>query len=205
MVSVDISKYRGKRVALAFSGGKESILLLELCRENLLDVTLVNVQTRSFSWPEHLRYLSSFRPLTITTKHDWQWLSEHREMLFPKTSPQRNRWFSQVQRYGIDHYARKNNIDVVLWGRRHEENTVKATEYTHNGYLVSHPICNMQRSDVFAEIKKRKLELSPLYQYPDSDRRGVHMWVTRQDEPPWGVIESIEPEIYKEAKQWNLV
>lgn len=198
-----LKSLQGKRIALAFSGGKDSMLCKLMLEESQVKFDLLHARTKGCEWPEHNRYVDAFNPVVFETNHDCEWLSKHKEMLFPSSSKLRNRWFAAVQRRGVNALAIAGKYDVVVWGRRHQENTVKADRYSLNGYEVVHPIAGLKTVDVFSLLSG--IDLSPLYEYPDAKRRGVHRWVTRQDDPPWSVIQRIEPSIFEEASRWKLV
>lgn len=192
------------RVALAFSGGKDSLLLYCMLRESGIQFDLLHARTRGCDWSCHVTYVDEFRPIVFQTHHDIAWIVENPEMLFPKCSKLRNRWFAAVQRRGVNSLALRGKYDVVLWGRRHQENTVKAKRYKLNGYDVCHPIAELKTPEVWSRLAQYGIDRSPLYDLPDSSRRGVHRWVTRQDDPPWSVIRKYEPSIFEEACRCGL-
>lgn len=98
-VKADIRKQtNGKKVAFCWSGGKDSIVLADICRQ--LDITDCMFAYTELEYPEFLGWCLSNMPEgceTISTGQDLDWLARHPEMIFPK-GKELNAWYAGVQR-----------------------------------------------------------------------------------------------------------
>lgn len=209
---------QARKPLLAFSGGKDSLVLLHSIHRLGFDIPWVAVRTAELDWPQHLVYLEKHRAACpdarfVTTRHTIAWLSEHRKYLFPTDSRIRNEWFRMVQRSGCQGFARRYGADLLIWGRRDQENTVKADVYDLSGVLQAAPLRDWDTLDIWAYIFEHQLEVSPLYGLPNAQERGVHRWNTRRPcatEPdPWRTIAEYAPEVaraavahFPEVSQW---
>lgn len=207
LADLDRLRHQSARPLLAFSGGKDSLLLRLACQEIGWQMPSVFARTQDLEWPQHLAYVDGFAnvraeivPLTFS------WLAEHPAMLFPADSRTRNRWFDLVQRGAVRRAAARCGADMVLWGRRNQENTVRADVYRLDSHLVAAPLRRWRTDEVLAELAGRGIPLSPLYNLPLAQERGVHRWPTRRPcaaEPdPWATVARYAPAVVREAAHY---
>ena len=94
-------KTKGKKAAYAWSGGKDSLVLGELCqRAGITPCILVicNLEYKAF-----IEWLEGHKPpelSIINTGQDMKWLFSHLQMLFPQDSKFAARWFCPAQGAG---------------------------------------------------------------------------------------------------------
>lgn len=199
---------KSRKPLLAFSGGKDSLALLHSIQRLGFDVPWVVVRTAELDWPQHLAYLEKHRGMSsgsriVIKPYTIAWLAEHRRYLFPTNSRIRNAWFGMVQRSGCKDESQRYGADLLIWGRRDQENTVKADVYESAGILQAAPLRDWDTLDVWAYIFEHRLDVSPLYGLPNAKERGVHRWNTRRackSEPnPWRTIVEHAPEVAQKA------
>lgn len=109
----------GKKAAYAWSGGKDSLVLGEMCRR--ADITECMIGICNLEYPEFLTWIQEHKPENLeilNTGQDMGWLEEHKDMLFPADSKAASRWFSIVQHRAQAKYYKAHDLDLILLGRR---------------------------------------------------------------------------------------
>jgi|AATF01.1.fsa_nt_gi GMP synthase, PP-ATPase domain/subunit len=87
-------KAKGKKAAYAWSGGKDSLVLGEICqRAGITPCVLVicNLEYKAF-----IEWVDEHKPpelSVINTGQDMKWLAAHPHMLFPQDSKYASQWF----------------------------------------------------------------------------------------------------------------
>lgn len=74
----------GKKTAYAWSGGKDSLVLGEICR--MAGVTDCMLAVCDLEYPAFMNWIQEHKPVQleiINTKQNMEWLIKHPEMLFP--------------------------------------------------------------------------------------------------------------------------
>lgn len=103
-------KTKGKKAAYAWSGGKDSLVLGEICRRaGITPCVLVisNLEYKAFT-----EWVEGHKPpelSIINTGQDIKWLANHLQMLFPQDSKFAARWFQIVQHRGRQNIIRSRN------------------------------------------------------------------------------------------------
>ena len=188
---------KGKKVAYAWSGGKDSIVLAELCRQARVTLSMCGIC--DLEYPAFEKWIRDHAPegcVIINTKQDIKWLANHQGMLFPQNSQKAARWFSIVQHRAQQKFFEDNELDAIILGRRKADgNYVGANSvYTNRmGVTRYSPMADWKHEDVLAYIHYFKLELPPIYDWKNGYLCGTHPWPARQ----WtGSIENGWREIY---------
>ena len=112
-------KTRGKIAAYAWSGGKDSLVLGELCRQ--AGISLCVLVICNLEYPAFIEWVNAHKPpelSIINTGQDIKWLAAHPQMLFPQNSKYASMWFQIVQHRGQSKYYKENHLDMLLLGRR---------------------------------------------------------------------------------------
>ena len=113
------AKTKGKKAAYAWSGGKDSLVLGEICRRAGISscvLVISNLEYKAFT-----QWVEDNKPpelSIINTGQDMKWLVAHSHMLFPQDSKYAAQWFHIVQHRGQAKYYKENNLDILLLGRR---------------------------------------------------------------------------------------
>lgn len=195
----------GRRCAIAWSGGKDSIALAELCRE--AGVTDGVIVVCDLEYPAFTRWVADHRPVgvdVINTGLDLRWLGDHPDMLFPSSSKTSVKWFAKVQWAGQAQYQREKNLDVLCLGRRAQEGNMTGTDgvYESSGVLRFSPLVHWRFEDVIAFLRLRGIALPPFYGWPRGWNVGTGPWAKRKaptHEQAWREIDAIDRTIVEAA------
>lgn len=198
----------GKKAAYAWSGGKDSLVLGELCRmAGIAPCVLVRCD---LEYPAFLEWLEAHKPPELTvlnTGQGMEWLTAHPEMLFPKESRIAAQWFRIVQHRGQTRYYRENQLDILLLGRRRADGNYVGKGgnlYTdRQGVTRYSPLADWTHEQVLAFLHYHRLEMPPIYEWKNGFVCGTHPWPARQCtgslENAWSEIHEIDPSIVEGA------
>ncbi len=202
---------RTERLAYAWSGGKDSVVLGYLAeRAGVRECVLV---ITDLEYPEFLGWATDNMPQdleVVNTGQDLPWLAKHPAMLFPMEAQTAARWFRVVQHTGQRDYFRKHGLDGLLLGRRWADGNYTGPKgevryQNREGVTRISPIANWTHEDVLASIAWFDLPLAPNYGWPRGFRVGTGPWPARQwcgtVERGWREVYAIDPEIVREASR----
>lgn len=192
-------KSKGKKAAYAWSGGKDSLVLGDICRRaGITSCVLVicNLEYKAF-----IEWVKLHKPpelSIINTGQDMKWLVAHQQMLFPQESKVASQWFQIVQHRGQAKYYREQRLDILLLGRRKADGNYvgKGNNIYTNGHGVTRysPLSDWTHEQMLAYILYYKLEMPPIYGWKNGYLCGTHPWPARQ----WtGSVENAWAEIYE--------
>lgn len=201
----------GKKAAYAWSGGKDSLVLGEICRRSGITpcvLVICNLEYKAFTeWVEENKppELS-----VINTGQDMKWLAAHPNMLFPQDSKFASQWFQIVQRRGQTKYYKERSLDMLLLGRRKADGNYvgKGDNIYTNGQGVTRysPLSDWTHEQILAYIHYYKAPMPPIYGWKNGYVCGTHPWPARQRteniENAWAEIYEIEKEIVIEAAEY---
>ncbi|WP_206458687.1 phosphoadenosine phosphosulfate reductase domain-containing protein [Anaerovorax sp. IOR16] len=200
----------GKKVAYAWSGGKDSVVLGAICEsvgiENCV-IGLCNLEYAAF-----VEWVSKNKPMkctVINTGQDLEWLKSHPNMLFPQDSGTAAKWFSIVQHRAQKKYYKENKLDMLLLGRRKADGNYvgrKSNIYTDGkGITRFSPLADWKHEHILAFIHYFKLPLPPFYDWENGFKCGTHPWAARQHtqskEIGWKEVMTIQPDLVNAKKQ----
>lgn len=199
---------RGRRAALAWSGGKDSLAVEHITRLAGIDRAVLAICEMEF--PEFLAWVTDHMPPGLTvysTGQDLHWLRDHPKMLFPQ-GDLGARWFSIVQHRGQERYFKENNLDVLILGRRRSDGNYVGPKGANiygnaRGIVRYSPLADWPHEAVFALIAREKMSLPPCYSWPRGFQVGTGSWPARQwtrdldhgFEEVW----TIDPDVVREA------
>ena len=193
------AKTEGKKAAYAWSGGKDSIVLGEICR--LAGIKACVLVISDLEYKAFTQWVEDNKPpelSVINTGQDMKWLAKHQQMLFPQDSKYASQWFHIVQHRGQEKYYKEKNLDMLLLGRRKADgNYVGKSDniYTNaQGITRYSPLSEWTHEQILAYIHYYKLSLPPIYEWKNGYLCGTHPWPARQ----WtGSIENAWKEVYE--------
>lgn len=205
------NKTKGKKVAYAWSGGKDSLVLGEICRRAGISpcvLVICNLEYKAFTeWVEGKKppELS-----IINTGQDIKWLADHPEMLFPQDSKIAARWFQIVQHRGQTKYYKEHGLDMLLLGRRRSDGNYVGNGdniYTNSlGITRYSPLSEWTHEQVLAYIHYHNIEMPPIYSWKNGYLCGTHPWPARQwtdgIRNAWNEIYEIDNSIVREAAEY---
>lgn len=168
------AKTKGKKAAYAWSGGKDSLVLGEICRRAGISscvLVISNLEYKAFT-----QWVEDNKPpelSIINTGQDIKWLVTHPHMLFPQDSKYAAQWFHIVQHRGQAKYYKENNLDMLLLGRRRADgNYVGKGDniYTNSqGVTRYSPLSDWTHEQVLAYIHYYNLAMPPIYDWTNND------------------------------------
>lgn len=200
----------GKKTAYAWSGGKDSLVLGDICIKAGVEDCMIGLC--NLEYPAFLHWVESHKPNTCTvinTRQDLEWLAKHPEMLFPQNSQLAARWFSIVQHAAQRKYYRENNLEVLLLGRRRADGNYvgkQSNTYTDSKGITRYsPLADWKHEHILAYLHYYKIPMPPIYGWKNGYKCGTHPWPARQHtettENGWDEVFAIEPAL-AEAKAY---
>ena len=153
----------GKRAAYAWSAGKDSLVLGEICEKSEINDCMMAVC--DLEYPAFRRWVDRHKPKgleIINTGQDLEWLSKHPNMLFPQDSATAAKWFSIVQHRAQEKYYKEHQLDVILLGRRRADGNYcgKGSNIYTNGKGITRysPLAAWSHEEILAYIHYYSIE-----------------------------------------------
>lgn len=198
----------GKKAAYAWSGGKDSLVLGEICR--MAGITACMLAVCNLEYPAFLAWVDKNKPDNleiINTGQDIGWLKNHPSMLFPKDSKTAARWFAIVQHKAQAQYYKEHGLDMILLGRRRADGNYcgKGSDIYTDGKGVTRysPLAGWSHEEILGFIHYYNIPMPPIYEWKNGYLCGTHPWPARQwtqsEQEAWKEIYEIVPDIVREA------
>ena len=203
-------KTKGKKAAFAWSAGKDSLVLGQIC--HMAGINACVLVVCNLEYPAFLKWVEANKPPEleiINTGQDLRWLSNHPHMLFPQDSKAAAQWFHIVQHRGQARYYKDHELDVLLLGRRRADGNYvgKGENIYTNGQGVTRysPLSEWSHEQVLAFIHYYNVALPPIYEWKNGYLCGTHPWAARQwtgsVENGWKEVYEIDRSVVKEAAE----
>ena len=198
---------KGKKVAVSWSGGKDSIVLEHLCKGLGIER---NFWVRcNLEYQQVVDWIDGNAPDNleiVNTGQDLKWLAKNKHMLFPRHAEIASVWFKQVQNEGQKEYFRNNNLDMILVGRRKKDGNDPGKEgmdVDEHGVVRYAPIYDWQHEDLLAYMEYYEIDWPPFYFWTNGFQVGTGPWAAREYtgsiENGWQEVYEIEPAIVERA------
>lgn len=198
----------GKKTAYAWSGGKDSLVLGEICR--MAGITECMLAICDLEYPMFTDWVEEHKPEQleiINTGQGMEWLIKHPEMLFPTNCKIAARWFAIVQHRAQAKYYKAHELDIILLGRRRADGNYcgKGSNIYTDGKGVTRysPLAGWNHEAVLAYIHYYGVPMPPFYDWNNGYSCGTHPWPARQwtgtEENAWKEIYDIAPDIVRAA------
>ncbi len=165
-----ISEIKKMRLAVSFSGGKDSLVVLHISLQQDPEIPVVFIDT-TLTLPETLEYVKwladewGFNLYIFKPEHDFWWWLE-RKMIWPQKN---RRWcFTKLKAEPLMRARSRLDLDGYLTGLRAKEShwrrrwKYKSWNKTLRYWLVN-PILDWSKQDVEAYIEKHNLPVNPCY------------------------------------------
>lgn len=198
----------GKKAAYAWSGGKDSLVLGEICR--MAGITACMLAVCNLEYPAFLDWIDKNKPDNleiINTGQDIEWLKNHPSMLFPKDSKAAARWFAIVQHKAQAQYYKEHGLDMILLGRRRADGNYcgKGSNIYTDGKGVTRysPLAGWSHEEILGFIHYYNIPMPPIYEWKNGYLCGTHPWPARQwtqsEQEAWKEIYEIAPDVVREV------
>lgn len=202
------NKTHGKRAAYAWSGGKDSLVLADICAKAGVDMCMF--AHSNLEYPAFLRWCMLNKPdgcTVINTGQDLNWLAERPEMLFPH-GDSLWKWYQIVQRKAFTEYFFAHNLDMLLVGHRKADGNVVGADNViakKSGEVRYAPLADWPHEMILAYIHYYRLPLPPIYGWKNGYKCGTHPWPSRMHtasvEQGFAEVWEIDPHIVMTAAQ----
>lgn len=199
----------GKKVAYAWSGGKDSIVLADILEKQ--DVSEGYFAYCDLDYPEFIRWVNANKPDGVKMMHtgyDLEWLAKHQELIFA-TGLVGQRWHQISQKGPFTEMFFGNGLDILILGHRIIDGNVCGTEgfiRKKSGEVRFNPLYDWPHEAILGYIHYNNIPLPPVYKWKDGYIQGTHAWPERDycDTLDQGYREvyDIDPAIIMEAAKY---
>ncbi len=199
-----------KKAAVAWSGGKDSLVLAGICAmAGIEDCVLV---VSDLEYPVFTEWVEANKPKKLTiinTGQDLVWLAKHPQFLFPQNSNIAAQWFHIVQHRGQAKYCKDNVLDMLLLGRRRADGNYVGKGgniYTDGKGITRYsPLADWSHEAVLAYIHYYEIPVPPIYGWKNGYLCGTHPWPARQwtgsEENGWHEVYDIDRSLVESAAE----
>ncbi len=195
----------GRNAAFAWSGGKDSLVIADLCQRAGLTKSFCLVT--GLEYPAWLKFLRDNKPPNceiVDVGFGLEYLASHSEMIFPQGKIFQ-RWYNQVQHKNHARYMKANNLDVLILGRRKIDGNCCGSGgavVSRDGRLTYSPLFDWCHELLFGYMHYNGLELPEMYRWRRGFYNGTHNWAERKVESVaqgYSEVYEIDPTILIEA------
>lgn len=197
---------KSKKQVLAYSGGKDSIVVCHIARS--LGIKAAVCET-SFYFERQLDNVKDIARILDLDVHwmcslDVNWLRKHPQVLFSNDSKIRGWSFAERQQKTVKRFAKQYNFDCQIFGRRTEENSVKDVLYTTTAGLQCHPIRTWNTEMVWQYLKEHNLPVPWIYSTRIAEHGGNGPFYSMQkrnyggEENCWQIVSALDPRYTKQ-------
>jgi len=173
----------GKHAAFAWSGGKDSIVLGDLCeRAGVHDGYFAY---NDLDYQAFVDWCRDNKPVGVKMMHtgyDLDWLYKHQNLIFAE-GQLGQRWHQISQRGPFSQMYFDNRLDVLIVGHRVIDGNICGKDgyiRKKSGEVRYSPIADWPHEAVLGYIHYHGLALPPIYGWKDGFVIGTHAWPERE-------------------------
>lgn len=197
----------GKNAGYAWSGGKDSLVLADLCQR--AGVTQCALFLTKLEFPVFEAWLLEHKPEgceVLRFDFDLDFLAAHPELIFPK-GKEMQRWNVIMQRGSQISYIHRNELDILLTGHRRIDGNTCGKDgiiTRKSGETIYAPLFDWPHEAILGYIHYHKIPMPPIYDWPRGYRNGTHFWPYRNCESRadgWHEVYEIDPSVVEAAAE----
>lgn len=180
-----IKNIGNKKAGMAWSGGKDSMVLSFIMRD--INMPYCLGMTDDLEYPEFLKFVTNNMPpdlIVYNSGQDLKWLSNNIHLLFPDTSSKAAIWFKAIQHSAQNKLFKDKNLDMLLTGRRKMDANFTGVEgmYINKATKVLRysPLYDWSHEHILACIHYYNIPLAPFYSWDNGWVVGTGCWAARQ-------------------------
>ena len=114
-----VLRYGSDNLAYGWSGGKDSIVLSEICMKAGINKGVFG--TCDLEYPEFLRWATEHMPKgvePVSCGKDMKWLERNQDMIIPDNNALKGRWYTITHRIAQKKYYDSKKLSGIILGRR---------------------------------------------------------------------------------------
>lgn len=206
------------KTAYGYSSGKESIVILHLCKQLGIPGVIINSADPRMHYPVMRSWVKREikkhgvhqhpRPITL------EWLGQHPNQVFSRSSSDSQKWFARTHQTGLREYYKQNNLDLIILGRRKQDGNVMGRGSQSEGYTDQKnftyyfPLASWTHAQVFAYLDHNNLKLPPRYSWTNGYLNESFYWASLKHKGPiaesWRHVFKYYPELRDILKSEGL-
>lgn len=192
------SGFKSEKLLIAYSGGKDSIVAAHLATQLGIKHSVCEISYCSPLQVADFKKTAGQLGLNVVYKDSlsWEWLAEHPKWIHGPLK-EAGGFYSLRQQRTIKRHAAQQNYHGVIYGRRTEENTVRAPIYqTKDGMNHCHPIRDWTTAEVWAYIHAHQIHYPGIYDHPIGKKEGntpLNRLPQEHWSNPWAALHSYDP------------
>lgn len=189
----------GKKTAYMWSGGKDSLVIADLCKH--AEITKSFCLVTGLEYPEWLKFLQKNKPPnceTINIDYDLDFIAEHNELLFAEGKIEQF-WNINVRQKYFQKIILENKLDVLILGHRKIDGNICGNDGIRTpryGKILYAPIYDWSHEILFAFLHYHNIPLPFIYKWYRGFFYGTHNWAERQN---YEQVYEIDPQVVIDA------
>lgn len=191
-----------KKAAYSWSGGKDSLVVSELCKS--VGIYKCQCFFTDLEFPTWKKFLLDNAPVGcefVNVGFGLDYLAEHPEMIFPR-GKLAVQWAIQVQRKQFLRHLLDSDINVLITGHRLIDSNsncgVNGIRKKAKDKILLAPIYDWSHELLFAFLHYHKIELPFIYKWYRGFFEGTHLWVEREN---YQQVYNIDPSVVVQAAE----
>lgn len=197
----------GKKAAYSWSGGKDSLVISELCKS--VGIYKCQCFFTDLEFPAWKKFLFENAPAgceMVYVDFDLDFLVEHPEMIFA-TGRNSQLWNKEIQQKHFLKFLSESDVEVLILGHRTIDGNFcgkNGIREKQGGKILFSPIFDWSHEMIFAFLHYRNIEIPFMYKWVRGFRHGTHNWAERSTptvEQGYREVYEIDPQVVIKAAE----